>query len=274
MNQHPILSSLLLLISMVPSTMADELNWFRHTPIQPSLNALLDAQPQRAWQELILALSQSNVEGKHWQPLKEAILEQSNCGHALQEKLPKGTTTMTLSMISRSGFSSSGYQIKLSTEQLGLSGHFELISPQGIAILSGQLESSQAYQEWETSELISRPHAGLYYLKVDNHELPIILSEYDSRQWIQRSKQDRSQLDLLLPEQHNGCALATISLQWFDVNYNQIGRKQAINTNKNKALPEFSTHPKKAKHLSASAMIYEYQPGIKVEYIHRVALPF
>ncbi|OAJ95179.1 hypothetical protein APB76_07810 [Vibrio bivalvicida] len=268
------MSALLLVLLSSLGSSANDASWFRDTPIQNSLDALMNGQPQQAWQELILSLSQNTIQPKHWQPVKEAILAQSKCGHNLFVEPNNGSPLFTLSIISRSDFSSSGYQVKLSTEQVGHSGIFELLSPQGNTVLSNTVEPDKQYQEWETSELINRPVAGVYFLKFNQNETPIIISTYDSSHWIKRENQNPVALQTQLPKLNNNCALPIVRLQWFDSNYHQVGSKKPLKEIDQRVELGQLNPPPEAQYLSASVLIYEYQPRVKVEYIHRVSLPF
>ncbi|MEX0336933.1 DUF2861 family protein [Vibrio tubiashii] len=264
----------LLITFVTPFCSANDATWFRNTPMQSTMEALLEKQPRRAWQELTLALSQSQIEPIHWQPVKEAILAQSNCGHQLDTSLSAMPPRLTLSFISRSGFSSSGYQIKVSTEETQQGGHFSLVTPQGISLLSGEIDPHKHYQEWETNELITSPEAGVYYLKYNRNELPVVVSRYDSNHWLNRSTMDSSQIQASLPQLNNGCAKPVVNLQWFDSEYNQVKDKKALEVTSKKITLEQLQPPSNARHLSASTLIFEYQPGVKIEYIHRISLPF
>mgnify|MGYP000129377916 CR=1 FL=1 len=267
-------ASLLLVLLSPLSSSATDASWFRDTPIQNTLTALMNGHPQQAWQELLLALSQNTIAPKHWQPVKEAILAHSKCGHNLFVDPNNRNPLFTLSVISRSGFSSSGYQIKLSTEQVGYSGNFELLSPQGNTVLSNTVEPDKQYQEWETSELINQPAAGVYFLKFNQNKTPIIISTYDSSHWISRKGQSPTKLLTQLPKLNNNCALPIVRLQWFDSNYHQVGSRKPLKVTGQRVELDQLVAPSEAQYLSASALIYEYQPGAKVEYIHRVSLPF
>lgn len=264
-----------LLIALVaPFCAANTTPWFRDTPMQSTMKAVLEKQPKQAWQELTLTLSQNHIDPKHWQPVKEAILAQSNCGHQLDYIVSAIPTRLTLSFISRSGFSSSGYQVKVSTEETQQGGHFSLVNQQGVTLLSGEIEPHKNYQEWETNELITSPEAGVYYLKYNRNELPVVVSRYDSNHWLNRSTMNSSQIQASLPQLNNGCAKPVVNLQWFDSDYNQVGSKKALQVTSNQIRLEQLQPPTNAHHLSASTLIFEYQPGVKIEYIHRISLPF
>ncbi|ERB66146.1 hypothetical protein N779_06680 [Vibrio coralliilyticus OCN008] len=69
-----LLSSLACLIFPL-STQA---TWFEDTPLARTYQALLNNQPQLAWQELHLALNQQDIDRQYWLPVKQEIW-QSQC---------------------------------------------------------------------------------------------------------------------------------------------------------------------------------------------------
>ncbi|MBW3696845.1 DUF2861 family protein [Vibrio sp. T187] len=248
--------------------------WFPQTALQATLAALINEQPQQAWQELELALREQPISAQHWQPLKSEILSALDCGQALDIGSDTGLAPFTLSIISRTGLSNSGYQLKLSTERRQLQGVVTLLSPNNKVLLTGKLSEGKAYQEWELSELLSKPESGFYTLKIGDNEWPILVSDYNSKSWLQRKSTTINELKSDLPDLTETCGFPNYSLQWFDSDYQQIGAKQAIASNGNSIHLGTLNPPKNAEFLSASVAIFEYQAKIRVEYIHRVSIPF
>ncbi|MGF1833188.1 DUF2861 family protein [Photobacterium sanguinicancri] len=272
----------LILMGCMLTPMTGLASWFPYSPLQTTLDALLSAQPQRAWQELLLAVSQSDIDSQHWLPIKNEIMAQTNCGQQLMTDLNNLPAALTLTVISRSGLSSLGYQIKLSAEQASQMQNFTLYNPQGKQLLEGELLPKSGYQEWETDDLLAPPQAGLYQLEIGANRYPLLTADNDTENWLARKGTRNPQLITHLPETVTHCSPPALSWQWFDQGYNQIGLKRPIDLNKvaqNKTDAETNTlipspPSNKASYLSASASIFEYQSGVKIEYIHRVAIPF
>ena len=272
----------LILMGCMLTPMTGLASWFPYSPLQTTLDALLSAQPQRAWQELLLAVSQSDIDSQHWLPIKNEIMAQTNCGQQLMTDLNNLPAALTLTVISRSGLSSLGYQIKLSAEQASQMQNFTLYNPQGKQLLEGELLPKSVYQEWETDDLLANPQAGLYQLEIGANRYPLLIADNDTENWLARKGTRNPQLITHLPETVTHCSPPALSWQWFDQGYNQIGLKRPIDLNKvaqNKTDAETNTlipspPSNKASYLSASVSIFEYQSGVKIEYIHRVAIPF
>lgn len=275
----------LIMMGCMLTPMTGVASWFPYSPLQPTLNALLAAQPQRAWQELLLAVSQSDIDSQHWLPIKNEIMVQTRCGQQLMTDQNNLPALLTLTIISRSGLSSLGYQIKVSAEQANQvkqPQEISLYDSRGKQLLNGKLLSTRDYQEWETDELLAKPQAGLYQLEVGKNRYPLLITNSGSENWLSRQGTLNTQLTTHLPETVKHCSPSSLSWQWFDQNYNQIGLKQPIDLSEislsktgaetNTLIPSPSSN--KARYLSASVSVFEYQTGVKVEYIHRVAIPF
>ncbi|WP_100754188.1 DUF2861 family protein [Vibrio salilacus] len=248
-------------------------DWFKNTPLKDSLQALLSHQTQQAWQELVIAVEQTPVTANYWQPLKLEILRQTDCGHQLTDPSNSAFPPFTLSLISRTGQTSSGYQIKLSIEDSRQSGPFSLNTANGETLISGTLNAIDYYQEWEISELFTKPSPGVYRLNFRNQQMLLLVSDYNTSTWLTRSDNNQKRLTLALPRGNQLCLPASVMLQWFDKQYQQVGdRLPLLATEQYVDLPK-SSDRQGAQYLSASALLFEYQAMIKVEYIHRMSLP-
>ncbi|MFA0231208.1 DUF2861 family protein, partial [Vibrio sp. 10N.261.45.A7] len=152
--------------------------WFTDTPLQHTYQSLLDDQPQVAWQELQIALNQQTLDSELWLPVKQEILNQTQCGTSLKQSAePKHH--IQVSFIRRYGLSSHGYQIKVSAEQLSKASEnqaISLVSPKGKVLLEGQLASNNEYQEIETNEMFVKPESGVYQLKIGSNHYPIVVA--------------------------------------------------------------------------------------------------
>ncbi|GLR71944.1 DUF2861 family protein [Agaribacter marinus] len=253
---------------------ARDSEWFMRTPMQKSFNALMIKQPKVAWWELVSALNRHDIAVEHWLPLKETILKESNCGQILYNAFGNLNKGFKLSIISRQGFSNQGYQIKLSIDQKTINGSFQLLSPKKEVVLSGGIDEDASYQEWETDELLIKPIAGLYYLTFNGFETPIVVSNYHSERWLERITQFSDKISVSLPNLANGCDPATTGFHWFNEDYQQIGKKIIANVEGNTVKVSPAKIPHGAEFLSVSALIYELQSGVRVEYIHRISMPF
>ncbi len=269
--RYPVL--ILLLCGFTQPSHAKEtaLSWFRTTPLQLTLNALVSNQPKLAWQELITTLDKHPLPYQYWQPIKEQILSQTDCGKQLTST--KKPATITLSIISRVTFSALDHQIKLSAEQITETASFELREPSENIILSGQLNPNLSYQEWETSDLLAKPETGIYTLTIGQNSYKVLISSYSTYQWLERSTNESSLLNSKPPQLTNQCPPMTVFQQWFDAEYRQVGTQHAIVSQTNQIQIPLQAVPEQAKFQRVSARIFEYQSDIKIEYLHRVAVP-
>ncbi|NVD07722.1 DUF2861 family protein [Vibrio sp. JPW-9-11-11] len=258
----------LLLVSGWP--VQAESPWFRPTPIRPALEALLQQNPQRAWQELLVALDSHSVASEQWQPVKQVILSRSECGHRLTSAHP--FPPFTLSLISRKGHSSSSYQLKISIESAQQSGPLLLTSPDGERLIHGDVLPGKFYQEWETRDLLLKPKPGLYQLSFASQTISLLLSDFDTSGWLMRDGAKPNRLNVDVPSTTQTCQPLQVLLQWFDDHYDQVGERTPLTLNQTHVQLPDNLFRDNAQYLSASALLYEYQANIKIEYIQRVTL--
>jgi len=244
--------------------------WFRPTPLEPALRALLQQNPQRAWQELLAALNGVSLDPAQWQPIKHAILSRSECGQRLitADHIPP----ITLTLISRTGHSSSSYQLKLSMEDAEQDGQLKLIAPNGEELIQANMVSGQFYQEWETRDLFIKPQPGLYQLSFSGQSVSLLLSDYDTSDWLARDRVEPNLLNTYGPNEKQTCHPLQVSLQWFDNQYHQVGERMPLAINQSSIQLPANLNRAGAQYLSASALLYEYQANIRIEYIQRVTL--
>ncbi|KLV00556.1 hypothetical protein ABT58_11975 [Photobacterium aphoticum] len=256
-------------------------DWFVPTPLQSTYQALLANHPEQAWQELHLALSQAPLSCKHWVPVKNAILTQTECGQTLPEQHTSPsmhTPSITLHMIRRFGITSQGYQIKISAVQSPLTdkdNHMlpvTLLSPTNHTLLSGEFSTQSPYQEIEMADLMIKPMPGRYLLTVGEHTYPLLIAMESRSQWLTLTHTPQgSQVALSLPETIEGCPAVNARWQWFDDEYNTLGKPQLM-LRKTESVPR--SYPLGAKHLAASVERVEFQQGVTVHYIQRINVPF
>lgn len=269
-------TSLTALLCALP--FASHATWFTETPLQRSYQSLLDEQPQLAWQELQIALNQEALDSQLWLSVKQEILTRTQCGRRLkQNDVP--AHHIQVSFIKRYGLSSQGYQIKVSAEPRNNEFNEQaqtvsLIAPDGLTMIEGQLNSGVEYQEIETNEMFIKPESGVYQLTVGANSYPIVVAINDSKRWLTlENKLENAHVVVTPPEIIDNCPSTHVSWQWFDKNYNMLGFKVPIKA-KQVAVPTQSPAGEKAKHLSASVEMFEYQGAIEVQYVQRVAVPF
>ncbi len=269
-------TSLTALLCALP--FASHATWFAETPLQRSYQSLLDEQPQLAWQELQIALNQEALDSQLWLPVKQEILTRTQCGRQLKQS-DVSTHHIQVSFIKRYGLSSQGYQIKISavprSSDLNKKAQpVTLIAPDGLSLIEGQFDSNVDYQEIETNEMFIKPESGVYQLTVGTNSYPIVVALDDSNRWLAlENKLDNAHVVITPPEVIDNCPSTHVSWQWFDDNYNMLGFKVPIKA-KQVAVPTQSPAGEKAKHLSASVEMFEYQGAIEVQYVQRVAVPF
>ncbi|CAM3760195.1 DUF2861 family protein [Vibrio aquimaris] len=263
--------TLLIALSTFSQIHSVQASWFADTPLQPVYQALVNHQPQLAWQELILAMSNNNIDSQYWLPAKQEILKQTSCGQELfdhDESLP---ADISVTFIRRSGLSSQGFQIKLSAESVSAPSNVKLISPSKSVLLEGLLARQKSYQEIESKEILVEPRSGIYQLKTGESTYRLVISQPSNQNWLKLDNTIQ-QLTVNLPLETAGCTNPIAAWQWFDSQYNLLGRRIPI-TQSTTPIPTSKHKPQGAKNLSATASIFEYQQNVKIEYIQRIAIP-
>ncbi|NOH71695.1 DUF2861 family protein [Vibrio pectenicida] len=246
-------------------------SWFTDTSLQAVYQALINHQPKLAWQELILALSRENIESGYWLAVKQEILSQTSCGQKLVNHAGPVTANISIAFIRRSGLSSQGFQIKLSAENVSAPSNFKLISPSKSVMLEGLLARQKSYQEIESKEILVEPRSGIYQLKIGENTYRLVISQPSNQNWLKLDNTIQ-QLTVNLPLETAGCTNPIAAWQWFDNQYNLLGRRIPI-TQSTTPIPTSKHKPQGAKNLSATASIFEYQQNVKIEYIQRIAIP-
>lgn len=246
---------------------------FANSPLQHVYQATLINQPQLAWQELTLALNQHRIDSLYWLPIKNELLAQTDCGSKLT------STRITdvqfhLSLIKRSGLASQGYQFRLATENNSQPQRVALMSPEGDFLLSDDFIAHNGYQEIESDELLQKPAQGIFTLVVGENKTSLLLAFPNNASWLSLLNQsNQTQVQVNLPKHVSSCPQAVASWLWFDKNYNLIDGKIPFNRSL-ESLPDDGKVKTEAKFLSASVELVEYQQGIRIEYIQRLAIPY
>ncbi|UTV30558.1 DUF2861 family protein [Photobacterium atrarenae] len=287
------------LVLLASGAVASDTAWFSDSPLQATYTALARHQPLLAWQELQLTLSQSPLSPQsltqpslslkaaapppasqnhpppwHWLPVKTAILSQTDCGRQLTQG-PALPGRLRVDFISKSGAADLGYQIKLAAESVSQTMTLRLLAPDSKTLLSARFSPQAQYAEAESEEFLTPPAPGLYQLVINDHPYPLIIAGLSDNPWLQLENTASPRLKLDLPPSQPSCAPAFAHWQWFDAQYNLVGPRQPVIASGAEPIAELpATIPPKAVRLSAAVSQYEYQSGIKVTYIQRMAMPF
>jgi hypothetical protein len=257
-------------------------SWFPETILEKTYTALMKNNIPLAWQELQIALSREPIDQKYWLSVKEAILSKTDCGRDLGNSIEL-PGRISISFIRKSDLINLGYQIKISAELVTEEFNIVLLDPNGKQLLEAYFGIEDDYVEFESKDLIEKPVYGLYQLVVNNKNIPLIISGISEQKWLKLDDTNTISplhLSVNLPENIIACTPATAYWQWFDSNYNMLNQHRILaNSTLNGRqytvrLPQLQeATPQQVERLSAVASQYEYQSGIKINYIQRTLLP-
>ncbi|HDY7702072.1 TPA: DUF2861 family protein [Vibrio vulnificus] len=239
--------------------------WFRTTPLQSSYQRLVEGHPTQAWHELIHTLSTTPVAEDFWQPIKEAILSQTQCGQALPSTSPNDLA-IAVTFIYKFNQTFQGYQVRLSAENLTQPLTVRLASAQGATLLAAELAPAD-YAEVESRDLLSPYAAGIYWLTLDEQRIALLISAPSSTPWIEQSS--AADLTIHLPASPSGCASSMARWQFFDQHFTLL-HSQTVNRDQPPAPP---SAPSQARWRSLSVIQSEYQGTIRVEQMQRLTIP-
>ncbi|EJN2399910.1 DUF2861 family protein [Vibrio cholerae] len=239
--------------------------WFRTTPLQTSYQLLVEGHPTQAWHELIHTLSTTPVAEAFWQPIKEAILSQTQCGQALPSTSPNDLA-IAVTFIHKFNQTFQGYQVRLSAENLSQPLAVRLTSAQGATVLETELAPAD-YAEVESRDLLSPYAAGVYWLTLGEQRMALLISTPSSTPWIEQSS--AADLTIRFPATPSGCASSLARWQFFDQNFTLL-HSQTVNRDQPPAPP---TAPSQARWRSLSITQSEYQGTIRIEQMQRLTIP-
>ncbi|KQA13065.1 DUF2861 family protein [Vibrio cholerae] len=239
--------------------------WFRATPLQTSYQQLAEGHPMQAWHELIHTLSTTPVAEAFWQPIKEAILSQTQCGQALPNTSPNDLS-IAVTFIHKFNQTFQGYQVRLSAENLTQPLAVRLTSAQGATVLEAELAPAD-YAEVESRDLLSPYAAGVYWLTLGEQRIALLISAPSSTPWIEQSS--ATDLTIRFPATPSGCASSLARWQFFDQNFTLL-HSQTVNRDQPPAPP---SAPSQAHWRSLSITQSEYQGTIRVEQMQRLTIP-
>ncbi|EOW9351103.1 DUF2861 family protein [Vibrio cholerae] len=239
--------------------------WFRATPLQTSYQQLAEGHPMQAWHELIHTLSTTPVAEAFWQPIKEAILNQTQCGQALPNTSPNDLS-IAVTFIHKFNQTFQGYQVRLSAENLTQPLAVRLTSAQGATVLEAELAPAD-YAEVESRDLLSPYAAGVYWLTLGEQRIALLISAPSNTPWIEQSS--ATDLTIRFPATPSGCASSLARWQFFDQNFTLL-HSQTVNRDQPPAPP---SAPSQARWRSLSVIQSEYQGTIRVEQMQRLTIP-
>ncbi|EHK7540279.1 DUF2861 family protein [Vibrio cholerae] len=239
--------------------------WFRATPLQSSYQPLIDGHLTQAWHELIHTLSTTPVAEDFWQPIKEAILSQTQCGQALPSTSPNDLA-IAVTFIHKFNQTFQGYQVRLSAENLTQPLAVRLASAQGATLLAAELAPAD-YAEVESRDLLSPYAAGVYWLTLGEQRMALLISPPSNTPWIEQSNADA--LTIRFPATPTGCSSSLARWQFFDQNFTLL-HSQTVNRDQHPAPP---SAPSQARWRNLSVIQSEYQGTIRVEQMQRLTIP-
>ncbi|EOX3462731.1 DUF2861 family protein [Vibrio cholerae] len=264
-TQLGILSALLSGAAIAETPPSPTHAWFRTTPLQSSYQLLVEGHPTQAWHELIHTLSTTPVAEDFWQPIKEAILSQTQCGQALPSTSPNDLA-IAVTFIHKFNQTFQGYQVRLSAENLTQPLAVRLASAQGATLLAAELAPAD-YAEVESRDLLSPYAAGVYWLKLGEQRMALLISAPSSTPWIEQSS--AADLTIRFPATPSGCASSLARWQFFDQNFTLL-HSQTVNRDQHPAPP---IAPSQARWRSLSVIQSEYKGTIRVEQMQRLTIP-
>lgn len=261
-------------------------NWFQDTPLQATYSALMTKNTPLAWQELQLALNQNNLDERYWSQVKKQILLQSHCGKTLSETPSMAAQShIRLTIQKKSNLLQQGYQFKISLDGIQEKVFISFSDNQGTVLFSGYSSSlDNSYSELEGGDMISAPTPGLYQLRINKKNYPVILSSHTSINWINlENTHSLHQIQISPPQQQQDCPLTSPQWQWFDKNYTLLGSIEPMSyiesisshsTQQSTVVVDLPYAPSvDAKWVSAVISRSEYQGQIQVNYSQRLTLP-
>lgn len=137
-----------------------------------------------------------------WQPIKEAILSQTQCGQALPSA-SLNDLAIAVTFIHKFNQTFQGYQVRLSAENLSQPLAVRLASSQGATLLAAELAPAD-YAEVESRDLLSPYAAGVYWLTLGEQRMALLISAPSSTPWIEQSS--AADLTIRFPATPSGCA--------------------------------------------------------------------
>lgn len=266
-------------------------SWFAASALTPAYQALAAGDSALAWQYLLSAVRAQSVPVSAWQPLYQAVLEESECGRLL----PSVTESpASLSLQQRSSGEHQAFQVRWSSaadQAMRLEGASTIIRlMQDAAAVSVANHAKQEAEniELESAELSAPLPSGVYQITRSAQSsnpseqqvvagpsagtASILLTPWPQQRWVQLDGQG-NRLQLTPPVTVRSCPAVSLQWQWFDAEYRLLGAPWPIRLNAQGAAQLPETIPAKAVWLSAVVTQTRYQGQLRIAEQQRLTLP-
>ncbi|MEO3985331.1 DUF2861 family protein [Plesiomonas shigelloides] len=270
-------------------------SWFAASALTPAYQALAAGDSALAWQYLLSAVRAQSVPVSAWQPLYQAILEESECGRLL----PSVTESpASLSLQQRSSGEHQAFQVRWSSaadQAMWLEGASITVRlmPDAAAVSAANHAKQEAEDiELESAELSAPLPSGVYQITRTAQSSPpseqqvvaapsaapsagtasILLTPWPQQRWVQLDGQGNL-LQLTPPVTVRSCPAVSLQWQWFDAEYRLLGAPWPIRLNAQGAAQLPETIPAKAVWLSAVVTQTRYQGQLRIAEQQRLTLP-
>lgn len=270
-------------------------SWFAASALTPAYQALAAGDSALAWQYLLSAVRAQSVPVSAWQPLYQAILEESECGRLL----PSVTESpASLSLQQRSSGVHQAFQVRWSSaadQAMRLEGASTTVRlmPDAAAVSVANHAKQEAEDiELESTELSAPLPSGVYQItRTAQSSNPsqqqvvavpsagpsagtesILLTPWPQQRWVQLDGQG-NRLQLTPPVTVRSCPAVSLQWQWFDADYRLLGAPWPIRLNAQGAAQLPETIPAKAVWLSAVVTQTRYQGQLRIAEQQRLTLP-
>lgn len=266
-------------------------SWFAASALTPAYQALAAGDSALAWQYLLSAVRAQSVPVSAWQPLYQAILEESECGRLL----PSVTESpASLSLQQRSSGEHQAFQVRWSSatdQAMRLEGASTTVRlmPDAVAVsAANQIKQGAEGIELESAELSAPLPSGVYQItrsvlssNPSQQQVvvapsvgtaSILLTPWPQQRWVQLDGQG-NRLQLTPPVTVRSCPAVSLQWQWFDAEYRLLGAPWPIRLNAQGAAQLPETIPAKAVWLSAVVTQTRYQGQLRIAEQQRLTLP-
>lgn len=266
-------------------------SWFAASALTPAYQALAAGDSALAWQYLLSAVRAQSVPVSAWQPLYQAILEESECGRLL----PSVTdSSASLSLQQRSSGEHQAFQVRWSSaadQAMRLEGASTTVRlmPDAAAVSAANHAKQEAEDiELESAELSAPLPSGVYQITrsvlssnpsqqqvataPSAGTASILLTPWSQQRWVQLDGQG-NRLQLTPPVTVRSCPAVSLQWQWFDAEYRLLGAPWPIRLNAQGAAQLPETIPAKAVWLSAVVTQTRYQGQLRIAEQQRLTLP-
>lgn len=266
-------------------------SWFAASALTPAYQALASGDSALAWQYLLSVVRAQSVPVSAWQPLYQAILEESECGRLL----PSVTDSpASLSLQQRSSGEHQAFQVRWSSaaDQLmrleGASTTVRLMPDAAAVSATNQVKQGAEDIELESAELSAPLPSGLYQItrsvlssNPSQQQVAtapsagtesILLTPWPQQRWMQLDGQG-NRLQLTPPVTVRSCPAVSLQWQWFDAEYRLLGAPWPIRLNAQGTAQLPETIPAKAVWLSAVVTQTRYQGQLRIAEQQRLTLP-